>query len=140
MKNIFWLATIVLLTGLLAAQNQPQTQTPPPSDQKDNVQVYGRGRGGIPFAWNDTNKDGICDLTGEAVMPAGSAGQVGPIGLGRGVATGRGVGWGRGGGWGRGAGWGRGRGFAAGRGRGRFWGGPVNTQAPAQVTPAQPKQ
>jgi hypothetical protein len=28
----------------------------------------GRGRGGAPFAWNDKDKDGVCDVTGK---PAG---------------------------------------------------------------------
>lgn len=29
--------------------------------------LYGRGRGGVPYAWNDRNMDGICDLTGQSV-------------------------------------------------------------------------
>jgi hypothetical protein len=41
-------------------------------------QQMGRGRGGAPFAWNDKDKDGICDVTGKPV------GQGRPIGWARG--------------------------------------------------------
>jgi hypothetical protein len=69
-------------TALLTGQN---TSTP-------NNPVMGRGRGGAPYAWNDRNKDGICDVTGQ------------PVGQGRGMCAmrcgrrGRAVngGWGRG--------------------------------------------
>jgi len=30
-------------------------------------QGMGRGRGGAPFAWNDKDKDGVCDVTGKPV-------------------------------------------------------------------------
>lgn len=69
MKNsLLFLATGVLAAGLTAFG---QTASPTGS------QVLGRGRGGAPYAWNDKNKDGICDLTGK------------PVGQGRGQATGR---------------------------------------------------
>jgi len=74
-------------------------------------QVMGRGRGGAPYAWNDKNKDGICDLTGK------------PVGQGRMGA-------------GRGFGRGRGRGpCGAGMARGMGWRSanpPATPQAPAQ--------
>ena len=91
MKSCFLLAaTGILGAGLTAFAQAPssagtQTQGPP--------QVMGRGRGGAPFAWNDRNKDGICDITGQPV------GQGRPIGFGRGRGRGRGpcgAGWGRG--------------------------------------------
>lgn len=31
-------------------------------------QVFGRGRGGLPWAWNDADGDGVCDVTG---LPVG---------------------------------------------------------------------
>jgi hypothetical protein len=37
------------------------------SDVQRRIQQLGRGRGGAPFAWNDQNKDGICDVTGKPV-------------------------------------------------------------------------
>lgn len=61
-----------------------------------SAQGVGRGRGGAPYAWNDKDKDGICDLTGK------------PVGQGRGARFAKG---GRRGPCGRGAN--RGRGFAA---------------------------
>ncbi len=83
MKKIWLTSAAVLLFGTLAcayaqSQEPPQQQQPPV--------VYGRGRGGIPLAWNDLDKDGVCDLTGQ------------PVGQ-RPIA----YGWGRGlgGGWGR---------------------------------------
>jgi len=110
------IGALILLAGAaitLAAQNADTA----------NTQVMGRGRGGAPYAWNDKNKDGICDLTGR------------PVGQGRGAAmAGQGMGRGRGGapyawndknkdgicditgqpvGQGRGAGRGYGLGFAA---------------------------
>jgi len=45
------------LAPALVAQQETQ-----PSNE-----TMGRGRGGAPFAWNDKDKDGLCDLTGKAV-------------------------------------------------------------------------
>jgi len=108
MKN--WLlvaATGVLGTGLTAlAQAPPSGNALAPA----TPQVMGRGRGGAPFAWNDRNKDGICDLTGQPV------GQGRPIGFGRGRGRGAGA-----------AGWGR--------GMGRGW----RAAPPAQTPPPQPQ-
>ena len=96
-----------------------------------NTQVMGRGRGGAPYAWNDKNKDGICDITGQPVGQGRGAAFAGQgLGRGRGGApyawndknkdgicdiTGQPIGQGRGvaGMRGRGAGRGLGRGFAA---------------------------
>lgn len=88
-STLLILAVVVSLTVLGFMQAQTPTQAQP--------QVYGRGRGGAPFAWNDKNKDGICDMTGQRV------GQGRPGGFNRGVGRGRGArGWWRGGEWGRG--------------------------------------
>jgi hypothetical protein len=58
--------SLILSTGLvLGSALLAMGQSAPPQ----NSQVMGRGRGGAPFAWNDKNKDGICDLTG---LPVGS--------------------------------------------------------------------
>jgi hypothetical protein len=162
MKNAIWVVPAVLFT-FAAAQTQPtpqtQQQTPatqqsvqpvPATQPQAQPQVYGRGRGGQPWAWNDRDKDGICDLTGR---PVGQGRAVGGGGWGDrdgdGICdfTGRPVGWGRGaaawgGGWGRGGG----RGFAAcGRGRGWWWRSgyatpPTAVQPPASAAPATPKQ
>jgi len=96
-----------------------------------NTQAMGRGRGGAPYAWNDKNKDGVCDLTGRPVGQGRGAAMAGPgMGRGRGGAlyawndkdndgicdiTGQPIGQGRAaaGARGRGAGLGFGRGFAA---------------------------
>lgn len=93
MKNALMVAAALVLgsaTFLLAQQSA--TSQP---------QVMGRGRGGAPYAWNDKDKDGICDVTGK------------PVGQGRSAGFGRGCG-----GRGRGAyaGWGRGMGRGYGRG------------------------
>jgi hypothetical protein len=102
---------------------QQQAQ-PGPAQQQAQPQIYGRGRGGLPWAWNDRNRDGICDLTGQPV------GQGWPVGLGRGRGPcGRGLA----------------RGFAGrGRGGGWWWGrgypvAPAPVQPPAQTPPAQPQ-
>jgi len=58
--------------------------------------LYGRGRGGVPYAWNDRNQDGVCDLTGQPVGQRPIA-----FGGGRGIGNGRGLGSGRGRGGGR---------------------------------------
>lgn len=136
MRSTLVTAPALLLAASLALA-QTQAQTPPPEPGQAQPQVMGRGRGGAPFAWNDRNKDGICDLTGQ---PVGQR----PIGLGRG----RGF-WGRGAAaWGPAAGpvgWGRGpcgRGFAR-WGRGAGWGPmvrptPAPAQPPAATPPVQP--
>jgi hypothetical protein len=118
MKTLIWMATVVMAGAL----SMPAQQ----------------GRGGEPLAFNDKDKDGICDVTNQPVgrnrsgMQAGrgqSAGR-GPCGrgLGRGMAAGRG--------WGRGmaAGRGQGRGMAAGRG----WGQNRQQAQPTETTPAEP--
>ena len=111
-----WLVGIgsALFAALSLAQSQP------------GPTVYGRGRGGAPFAWNDRNKDGICDLTGRPV------GQGRPAGWGASVP---GAGWAGRGGW-TGRGW-AGRGFRAGRGGCR-----LQSAAPAATAKAEdrPKQ
>ena len=61
---------------LLAAAAGLAAQTADP-----NQPLLGRGRGGAPYAWNDKDKDGICDITGR------------PVGQGFGGGRGRGRGW-----------------------------------------------
>lgn len=74
------LAMMTVLAGA-AVVSVAQTAAQPDS------QVMGRGRGGAPYAWNDKDKDGICDITGQ------------PVGQARGaVMAGQGMGRGRGGG------------------------------------------
>jgi hypothetical protein len=73
MKRLRLMFAAALLVGA-AVCAYAQVQEPPQSQQQV---LYGRGRGGIPFAWNDLNRDGICDLTGQ---PVGQH----PIGFGRG--------------------------------------------------------
>lgn len=91
MKKTFIIAFALTLgaAGLAVAQQTAQeTGTP-----------LGRGRGGAPYAWNDKNKDGICDLTGQAVGQRKGRGAVGlrgnrgrgSAGFGRGM--GRAMGW-----------------------------------------------
>jgi hypothetical protein len=120
MKTIM---TVVIGTLALAPWLFAQQQAQP----KD--QVLGRGRGGAPFAWNDKDKDGICDITGRPVgqnrpigwfRGAGAAGAARPMAWGDrdkdGICdfTGRPVGQGRGRAGGRGRmgarNWGRGMG------------------------------
>jgi hypothetical protein len=109
MKRIAVITSALIFGGaaLLTAQNAPAS----------NNQVMGRGRGGAPYAWNDKNKDGICDVTGA------------PIGQGRGVCfMGRG---------------GRGRGMAGGWGRGMgrgFWMQRQQQAAPAPAPAPAPAQ
>ena len=100
MKKLTWIAAGILAGALSLPAQQ--------------------GRGGPPLAWNDADKDGVCDITGEPVGQTIGRGRMTALG-GRG-GQGFGGAWGRGGGRGRGAGaWGRGGGFrAAGRGFGRF--------------------
>ena len=88
MKN-FLIVTSALILGsgaLVMAQSTPAS----------NTQVMGRGRGGAPYAWNDKNKDGICDLTGKAVGQGRAAGAMRGGCKGRGVSADRGRGMGRG--------------------------------------------
>ena len=66
MLLIFSTAALTALSG--SAQDQTTAQT----------SICGRGRGGAPFAWNDKDKDGVCDVTGRP------AGQGRPIGWARG--------------------------------------------------------
>jgi hypothetical protein len=68
--------------GLISAQSTTAAST----------QQTGRGRGGAPHAWNDKNRDGICDVTGQAVGQGRGNGAM--RGGGRGRANGNG--WGRG--------------------------------------------
>lgn len=89
MRQLELAMLIVLLAAVTAAaqtappvevtqglpQSQVQAQTP--AQTQNQNPAMGRGRGGAPFAWNDRNGDGICDLTGQAVGQR-------PIGYGRG--------------------------------------------------------
>ncbi len=79
---------IITLGMMLGSAALVMGQNPSPA----NGQTLGRGRGGAPFAWNDKDKDGICDLTGKAV------GQGRPGAGMRGCCRGRGAraAWGRG--------------------------------------------
>ena len=131
------LAVAVLFVAASLGSAQTQSQPPATAQAQAQPQVMGRGRGGAPFAWNDINKDGICDLTGQ---PVGQR----PIGFGRGPGF-----------WGRGMaasgsaaaplGWGRGpcgRGLARGA-RGGWWSRavtppPASVQSPATTPPVQP--
>lgn len=145
MKSVLLLVPAALLTavvGLGQAQPPPQPPKAQPQPQPRQVQqqsqpglvqqqaqpqVYGRGRGGLPWAWNDRNRDGICDLTGQ---PVGQGRPVG-FGLGRGRGPcGQGLGRGVAAGWGRGGGGWWGRGYRA---------APAPVQPPVQTTPAQPQ-
>ena len=56
----------------------------------------GRGRGGAPFAWNDKDKDGVCDVTGKAVGQGQGQRVMRGKRAGRGGAAGGGFGQGRG--------------------------------------------
>ncbi|MCZ2073616.1 MAG: hypothetical protein LC130_01265 [Bryobacterales bacterium] len=162
MKNAIWVIPAVLFT-FAAAQTQPAQQTQrqapaaqqsvqsvPPAQPLSQQQLYGRGRGGQPWAWNDRDKDGICDLTGR---PVGQGRAIGGRGWGDRDGdrvcdfTGRPAGWRRGtaalsSGWGRGAG----RGFGVrGRGCGGWWRPgyatpPTAVQPPASAAPVTPKQ
>jgi hypothetical protein len=86
MKNIFF-ATSVLALGLAGAVWAQDTSTSPP-------QPMGRGRGGAPFAWNDKDRDGICDVTGKPVGQNRGAGAMrrGCCGRAAGAGSGRGRG------------------------------------------------
>jgi hypothetical protein len=84
MKNILWVASVILFASVAATQTRPGVQTDSEAQQDHQMQqqVYSRGRGGIPFAWNDRDKDGTCDVTGRR------AGQGRPSGLGAGRGRG----------------------------------------------------
>lgn len=84
MKKFSIALSLLLGSGLLMLG---QNANPP------GGQPMGRGRGGAPFAWNDKNKDGICDVTGQA---AGQARGMGAMRRGRGRASAFGRGMGRG--------------------------------------------
>jgi len=63
---------------------------------QDGGKLMGRGRGGAPYAWNDKNKDGICDVTGKAVGQRQGRSARLMRGRGRAFAGGAGPGFGRG--------------------------------------------
>jgi hypothetical protein len=85
-SKLFVLATGAIVAGL-AAFGQNANQSDP--------QVQGRGRGGAPYAWGDSNGDGICDLTGNPVGQGpgqmASPGWRGQQGRGMGRGMGRGA-------------------------------------------------
>ena len=112
MKSFLTMCSVLVL-GSVAAM---MAQNPPPA----NTQPLGQGRGGAPYAWNDKDKDGICDLTGA------------PVGQGRGFCGCRYGRWGYGPGARAGAGWGRGMGW-------RF-GFQQQPQAPPVPQPAPEKK
>jgi hypothetical protein len=86
MKKFVIVASALVLgsAALSMAQSAPASGAP----------VIGRGRSGAPYAWNDKNKDGICDLTGRPVGqgPGAAAMRGGFRGRGAGPARGRGMG------------------------------------------------
>jgi hypothetical protein len=146
MKTMLFSWLMLLAIGIAHGQSEPVAA----SQNQAETQLLGRGRGGAPFAWNDRDRDGICDLTGQPV------GQGRPIGYGGGRGRGRGgapLAWndrdgdgicdltGRPVGQGRPSGFGRGRGFAGGRGGGR-WFGAANASSTAVPGPAsnQPRR
>ena len=91
MKKIWMISAAALLVSSVACV-YAQSQEPPKQDQPPAF--YGRGRGGVPYAWNDLNKDGICDLTGQPVgqRPIGFGGGRGRwafAGQARGMVTGQ---------------------------------------------------
>jgi len=124
--------SLALVPGLFA-QQEAQSQD----------RLLGRGRGGAPFAWNDKDKNGICDLTGRPIgqnRPVGRARGMGAAGATRPMAwgdkdgicdfTGRPIGQGRGS-----------RAFSRGRMGGGNWGrgmGRPSASAPQTGEPAAP--
>jgi hypothetical protein len=58
-------ALVAGMASIASAQSNQQSQPP----------AQGRGRGGAPFAWNDKDKDGICDITGKPVGQCRGAGR-----------------------------------------------------------------
>ncbi|MGQ9633532.1 MAG: hypothetical protein ACUVXB_04740 [Bryobacteraceae bacterium] len=129
------------LSLLLASAAGLAAQTASP-----NQPLMGRGRGGAPYAWNDKDKDGICDITGKPVGQGWRAAwgdrrsdETGAplLGRGRGGApyawndkdkdgicdiTGKPVG----------------QGFGGGRGRGRGWRAAGLSQPGTAASPTQP--
>ncbi len=90
MKKALLIAAGTLLCSAASLMAQQTATTQP--------QVMGRGRGGAPYAWNDKNKDGICDITGQPVGqgPARGMGRLGCGGRGRAAGAGWRRGMGRG--------------------------------------------
>jgi hypothetical protein len=83
MKSILLITTFLALGASALAPGQ-NTGTA-------NDQVRGRGRGGVPYAWNDKDKDGRCDLTGKPVgQGQGAAAAIQRRGRGRWGAAGQG--------------------------------------------------
>ncbi|MFO7693736.1 MAG: hypothetical protein R6V57_11680 [Vicinamibacterales bacterium] len=74
MRQVWVVIALVLLATAAAAAQEVQ---PPAQQTQNQAPLMGRGRGGAPFAWNDQNRDGTCDLTGQ---PVGQR----PVGYGRG--------------------------------------------------------
>ena len=74
MRQIWFGLAVILLTAAAAAAQEAQ---PPSQLGQNQAPQMGRGRGGLPLAWNDRNRDGVCDLSGQ---PVGQR----PIGFGRG--------------------------------------------------------
>ena len=118
MKKLIWMATIVI-AGALALPAQ-------------------QGRGGKPLAFNDQDKDGICDVTGKPVGQGRAEMQAGgnqQMVYGRGC---RGMG-----GRGQGRGMARAGRMGQGRGMGRMGGGRGwqnwKQATPQAVTPAEPE-
>jgi len=173
MKKLAWIVAGIVIASLTLSAQQGSGNNSQASNQANgngsgqavaqpattNWLMMGQGRGGAPFAWNDRDKDGICDLTGQPIgqvigrgrgtpgrmtaiqnaVPPGAVGAQAPYGYwGRG--WGRGLG--RGAAWGRGMGRGMGRGWAAGYWQpamGR-WVAPPQAQSAPATTPgaAQP--
>jgi hypothetical protein len=77
-RTLLVLAAGILGTGLTAF-GQAANQGAP---------AQGRGRGGAPYAWNDKDRDGICDITGKPVGQGRA--QMGRCGRGAGRGPGRG--------------------------------------------------
>jgi hypothetical protein len=109
MKRLTWIATVLMATAMVMSAQQ--------------------GRGGEPLAFQDKDKDGICDVTGKPVGQGRAAmlaaGQQGGQGMGMGCRPGRG----RAGQMARGRGMGR-----QGRGMGMR---QQQTPAPAAEAPAE---
>lgn len=106
MKRFLLVVSVLVssVAAVAAVQNAPATDS----------RAMRRGSGGTPYAWNDKDKDGKCDLTGAPVGQGRGAGAMrcGRRGRGMRAACGRGMGRGMG------------RGFAAQQ--------PQSTPAPAQ--------
>ena len=87
MRKLVWIAAGIMIASMSLPAQQGSGDNAQASNQASgntaaqpattNWQMMGQGRGGAPFAWNDKDKDGICDVTGQPI------GQV--IGRGRGT-------------------------------------------------------